>query len=391
MAAPFNVLIRGDGITGCTLALLLANLRLRVGLVSANGLADTAQTGTERSDIRAYSLNAASRQLLQSLRCWPDLQDICPVQAMQVYGDDGGALTFSASDLPPAALNWIVPAQTLLARLREAIRFQPLIERLQPDTAAAAELIVACEGQASASRTEWGAGWVAQPYAQRAIAARVRCARPHGQVARQWFGAGEVLAFLPLPDAGDRNSVAVVWSVFSEQAERLLALDEQGFCQALQTFSRDALGNLTLASERAAWPLQIARAERCTGQQHGQSWALAGDAAHAVHPLAGLGLNLGLADAAALAQVLGAREYWRGVGDVKLLRRYARMRSVDWLGVAGATDGLQRLFAQPGGFWQALRNRGMSGANRSGALKNWLMQQASGQQASGQQAAELKT
>ncbi|MGY8903155.1 MAG: FAD-dependent monooxygenase [Burkholderiales bacterium] len=392
MAQHSDIVIRGDGIVGCALALALANLRLRVGLQgpAASATAPAAPASSEHSDIRAYALNAASRQLLESLRCWPAAEFVTPVREMQVCGDHGGQLTFSASHLPanangtPPALNWIVQAHALQTRLQEAVHFQPLIAPLQADDAgsqASASLLVAAEGQASASRAEWGVPWQAQPYAQRAIATRVRCALPHGQVARQWFGGGDVLAFLPLGNAqtgADGNLVAVVWSVSTERASTLLAADDAAFCQALAAFSQHALGGLTLAAERGSWPLQLARAGRCVGQHGTQSWALVGDAAHTVHPLAGLGLNLGLADAASLAQVLGAREYWRGVGDMKLLRRYERARALDWLGVAGATDGLQHLFAQTGEVWKTLRNWGLSGVDRSGPVKHWLVRQATG-------------
>jgi 2-polyprenyl-6-methoxyphenol hydroxylase-like FAD-dependent oxidoreductase len=124
-----------------------------------------------------------------------------------------------------------------------------------------------------------------------------------------------------------------------------------------------------------AWPLQRAQADRWCGP----GWVLAGDAAHNVHPLAGQGLNLGLADAQVLAQVLHAREYWRSLGDEKLLRRYERARKADVLAMGWATDGLQQLFAQPAEPWTLLRNWGMRGFDRSGPLKHWVARQAMGQ------------
>ena len=172
--------------------------------------------------------------------------------------------------------------------------------------------------------------------------------------------------------------MAIVWSVLKERVAQVQALAAEDFCRQLEAASHQALGALTLASARAAWPLQLARAEHWTGSSGGQSWALAGDAAHTVHPLAGQGLNLGLADAAALAKVLHEREYWRAVGDDKLLRRYERSRKAEVLSMGLATDGLQQLFALGDGPWGRLRNWGMKGFEASGPLKDWVARRAMG-------------
>ena len=370
MAIAPDVCIRGAGIVGRTLALLLARDRLRVGLVS-----DPVAPGGAASDVRAYALNAASRQLLERLRAWPDPRHATPVLAMEIHGDEGGSVRFGAQAQQAPALAWIVDVQALQERLAEALRYQPLVEWI--DAAQPAPLTVVCEGRASATRAEFGVQFDAVPYPQRAIAARLNCEKPHAQTARQWFAGGEILAFLPLADAdraGDGNSVAIVWSVNERRAPELLALDSSGFEAQLEVASHHALGKLTLASERAAWPLQLARADRWCGP----GWVLAGDAAHTVHPLAGQGLNLGLADAAELAQVLHRREHWRSVGDVKLLRRYERSRQADVLAMQTATDGLQQLFARQAEPWATLRNWGMTGFDRSGPLKKWVARRAMG-------------
>jgi 2-polyprenyl-6-methoxyphenol hydroxylase-like FAD-dependent oxidoreductase len=130
------------------------------------------------------------------------------------------------------------------------------------------------------------------------------------------------------------------------------------------------------------WPLQLARASRWIGAMPGttkQAFVLAGDAAHALHPLAGQGLNVGLADVAELVRVIQGKEFWRPLHDAKLLRRYERARQADVQAMGFVTDGLQRLFAQPGPVWQNLRNWGMRGFDRSGPLKNWMTRQAMGQ------------
>jgi 2-polyprenyl-6-methoxyphenol hydroxylase-like FAD-dependent oxidoreductase len=370
MAPAFDVCIRGAGIVGRTLALLLARERLRVGLVDQQPVA-----GSGPSDVRAYALNPASRELLETLRAWPDDAHATPVAAMRVHGDQGGEVSFDAADQGVAALAWIVDVAALQERLGEALRYQPLVERLAAPQPAA--LTVVCEGRASATRAEFGVQFEVASYPQRAIAARLACEKPHGFVARQWFSGGEIMALLPMggsPGAAHGNSVALVWSVRDERADRLLALDPAAFALEVEQACGRELGAMTLASQRAAWPLQLARADRWCGP----GWALAGDAAHTVHPLAGQGLNLGLADAKVLADVLRGREYWRGVDDPKLLRRYERSRKADVLAMSATTDGLQQLFAQPSGAWTMLRNWGMKGFEHSGPLKHWVARQAMG-------------
>jgi 2-polyprenyl-6-methoxyphenol hydroxylase-like FAD-dependent oxidoreductase len=365
MAAPLDVCIRGAGIVGRTLALLLARDRLRVGLVDAPPAAPAPP------DVRAYALNAASRELLVRLRAWPDEQHATPVTAMDVRGDEGGRVRFSAGHEGVEALAWIVDVEPLLARLAEAVRFQPQVEVLAEARPAA--LTVVCEGRASATRTEFGVNFETVAYPQRAIAARLDCEKPHGGVAHQWFEDGHVLGLLPM-DGPNGNSMALVWSVQEARAEELLALAPADFEARVETCTGHALGRMRLASERMAWSLQRSQADRWCGP----GWVLAGDAAHAVHPLAGQGLNLGLADADQLARVLHEREYWRSVGDEKLLRRYERARKMDVMAMSWTTDGLQQLFAQPAEPWALLRNWGMRGFDHSGPLKRWVVRQAMG-------------
>lgn len=376
MAQAFDICIRGAGIVGSTLALQLARERLRVALVGS-----ATPSAPDKTDVRAYALNAASRSMLDALRCWPDPDDATAVRAMQVHGDDGGEVNFSAAQQGTEALAWIVDVQALQGRLADAVRYQPLIETLTAPPPQAT-LTVVCEGKASSTRAEWGVDYTVTPYHQDAIATRLTCEKPHGQIARQWFSAdGSILAFLPLKGV-QGNSVAVVWSVDESKTAQLLALDPAEFAARLAQASQQSLGQLELSCERAAWPLQLASADRWIGSVSmagtERAWALAGDAAHTVHPLAGQGLNLGLADAAALTQVLRQREYWRSVGDAKLLRRYERSRKAGLLALAGATDGLQRLFARNDSAAQNLRNWGMKGFERSGLLKSWVARQAMG-------------
>jgi 2-polyprenyl-6-methoxyphenol hydroxylase-like FAD-dependent oxidoreductase len=374
MSRSFDVCIRGGGVVGHALALLLARERLRVAMVVRPQSPEKAP-----ADVRAYALNSASRKLLETLRAWPEPAFATPVLEMQVWGDRGGKLDFSAHSLPkrtkndPAssALAWIVDVPELEQQLRQATRYQPHIEIVSEAPPAA--LTVICEGQKSSSRDELSAHVTVKSYAQKAIAARLVSDQPHHGVARQWFSGGDILALLPL-GGPDGNSLALVWSVSLERASALQKLSGEAFCAALQTDCDQQVGTLSLTSERASWPLSLSSAGRWVGP----GWALAGDAAHTVHPLAGQGLNLGLADAASLTGVIAGREYWRALGDEKLLRRYERARKADVAAIGAVTDGLHGLFAQTDAPWQALRNWGMSGFSRSGLLKNWVTRQAAG-------------
>ena len=362
--------MRGDGIVGHVLALLLAGERLRVGLVARRDVSTKAH-----SDVRAYALNRQSRDLLEGLRCWPTADQATPVLAMDVREAGGGAVGFSAARQAVPALAWIVDVPALESRLADALRFQPGIELL--DEPAPARLTAICEGRSSATRQQYGVDWDVSDYGQWAIAARVRCAAAHGQTACQWFTPTDVLGFLPL-DGEPGNSMAIVWSLDKEQHAQMLALDTGEFERQLQLASANRFGALSLISERVAWPLQLATARRWVGRAASGSWVLAGDAAHVVHPLAGQGLNLGLADVQELANQLRARDYWREVNDAKVLRRYERARKAEvWL-MGATTDSLQRLFARPGPLWVSVRQWGMGGFDNSGIIKNWVAQRAMG-------------
>jgi 2-polyprenyl-6-methoxyphenol hydroxylase-like FAD-dependent oxidoreductase len=390
-----DIYISGDGIVGRSLALLLAREKLRVGLSAAAppqtpAPVPTASSATPRTDIRAYALTPVSRALLEGIRAWPEDPALAtPVLAMQVHGDAGSMLNFSAALHGPnrpdlrgvQALNWIVDASVLEDCLATALRYQPQIERYSGEALPAAALTVVCEGRASATRAALGVDYEMAPYAQHALAARLRCEQPHGQVARQWFlgdeSAGEILALLPL-GGPQGDTVAVVWSVSPQRAAWLQALTPEAYAQALAQACGHALGDMELVSERRAWPLVRAQARRWSGRTAEGAWVLAGDAAHAVHPLAGQGLNLGLADVAELASVLREREDWRSVGDPKLLRQYERTRKAGMLPLDIGMDALQRLYSRDGPYWRQLRAWGLRAVEHSGWLKHRLARQAMG-------------
>ncbi|WP_027017245.1 FAD-dependent monooxygenase [Comamonas composti] len=368
MAQTFDVCIRGAGIAGRALALLLARERLSVALVAG--------PKPQAADVRAYALNASSRTLLQQLRCWPDEEHATAVTQMQVFGDLDGSVQFDAASQGVDALAWIVDVPALEQRLAEAVRYQPMVEVVSEPVDA--PLTAVCEGRSSRTRSEFGVDFAITPYPQHALATRLRCELPHGQSARQWFSNEGILAFLPL-DGAQGQEVGVVWSTAPEQAQAWQAADAQDFAEHLQAISQNALGSLSLSAARMCWPLQQAAADHWCGRMPGdaaRSWVLVADAAHNIHPLAGQGLNLGLGDVQALARILQERAYWRSTADLRLLRRYERERKAALAPMGLAMDGLQQLFARPEVPVQMLRNLGMKGFERLGPVKHWVARQA---------------
>jgi 2-polyprenyl-6-methoxyphenol hydroxylase-like FAD-dependent oxidoreductase len=370
---PFDVLVRGTGAVGTCAALALARQGLRVALRdTAPRPADGARPAP---DIRAYALNAEAVSLLATLRVWDALPADArtAVQDMWIEGDEPGAmLQFSAWAQPAAELAWIVDAAELDLALQSAAGFAPHLTRVAADVQAPLTLL--CEGRDSERRAQLGVALHGQPYGHTAIAARLVSDRPHAGLARQWFRSPDVLALLPLDRPRAGHGLALVWSMPQAQAQALLEQDDGSFETALTDATSGAAGTLRLAAPRAAWPLVLQRADPVSGP----GWALLGDAAHVVHPLAGQGLNLGLADVAALARVVAAREPWRPLGDERLLARYARERAADVRLMADLTDALLHLFARPEPLVRALRNRGLALVDRAAPLKRLLAAQALG-------------
>lgn len=372
MTIRWDICIRGGGLVGRTLALLLSQRpHARVLLVE--------RPSSQAPDVRAYALNEASRNLLSSLGAWPSVQHATPVQTMRVWGDTNGQVCFQSPS--PLGLTTIVDVPALEEQLDQAVRQRANITRLSEP--APATLTVICEGRHSASRDQLGADLERVPYHQQALACRVRTAQPHRQQALQWFRSTshgpDIVALLPLE--GPQGSVsAVIWSTAPEHARTLQGLDETSFNTALTDITQGYLGDLQVASARAVWPLQLQRARTWCGEiAPGQAWVLAGDAAHGIHPLAGQGLNLGLADAAELARVLSsatAIATGRALNDRHLLRRYERTRKADMQATWLACDGLQRLFTHPHASVQALRNWGLSAFDRCGPVKRWTLEHA---------------
>lgn len=371
-----DICVQGTGAVGRALALALAGQGWDVAWVTPGGRPVPA-----REDVRTYALNARSVALLQRLRVWEPLLHAGAAEGaaatrvldMRVRGDGGGGLDFSAWEQCETELAWIVDAHALEAALGEALRYAPHVTSLQEAPGAA--LLAVCEGAHSTAREALGGGSERHPYGQTALAARLISDRPHQGVARQWFRSPDVLALLPFDRPSPGHSYGLVWSLPQAEAQRLQSLDASAFEAELNAATHGEAGALRLGSERAVWPLALMRVERWCGP----GWVLLGDAAHQVHPLAGQGLNLGLADVEVLSRILGeARrsEPWRAPGDERLLRRYARERAAPTAAMAQVTDGLLQLFAPSAAPVRELRNRGLTLLQHVPSLKRWLVGRA---------------
>ncbi|MDF0606034.1 UbiH/UbiF family hydroxylase [Neisseriaceae bacterium TC5R-5] len=379
----YDVIVVGAGLVGASLALALNHAGKRVALLEGKPpMSEDLQQGW---DARIYAISPANRHFLQQLSAWPGSERIGSVQGMQVYGDAGGEIAFSASDAGTRAeaLAWIVENRWLLATLQQQLQasnvdclFGTQASHLQTDARGAqleladgrslrAALIVGADGANSWVRQQLAMTTQVKPYQQSGVVANFNCERPHGQIARQWFTGGSILAWLPM--AGNR--ISIVWS--SPQPAALLALDAGTLANTVAAAGANALGQLEQITPPAAFALRLQQSQSMVAERV----ALVGDAAHTVHPLAGQGVNLGFQDAAQLALLIqGAPD----AGDWLLLRRYQRQRSEAVTLMQQGCDGLYQLFHSklPGLSW--LRNTGLSLTNRLSPLKRQLARQAIG-------------
>jgi len=388
------ILISGGGPVGLTLAALLDAVRfdLAVWIVEPR---DLPRWRAEHTDLRVYALSRASQRILEHGGVWSSIagRRACAYERMHVWeGDDPegpASIRFDCADVGEPDLGHIVEdvllRDALLAPLARSSRVQIAagcaVESvdMRPDAAVVtlsdgakvrASLVVAADGGGSPVRGMLDLPAVSKGYGQTAIVAHVGTERPHGAVARQRFLPGGPLALLPLSDG--RSSV--VWSLPSAEAQRLTAASDGEFLAALEDASGRVLGRLGPISARAGFPLQILHALRyCCSRG-----VLVGDAAHVAHPLAGQGMNLGLADAACLAaEVEAGLAAGLDPGDVRVLRRYERRRKADNLSMLLAMDALHRLFGLPA-VAAPIRAAGLALTDAAGPAKQWLMRRALG-------------
>jgi 2-octaprenylphenol hydroxylase len=336
---------------------------------------------TDGLDARVYALTPGNAAFLGELGAWQSIKPerLTPVHAMRIYGDDASMLEFDAYGAGVPELAWIVEDAVLQEALWRELDGDVLTARcralaVEDDRAVLtlegaqapleAKLVVGADGASSFVRDHAGIAARDRDYGQRAVVANFRCARPHRNIAYQWFQRGAVLALLPLP----KDHVSMVWSRPAGEAQ----VDENRLGAAVELASGGALGELELAGAPRSYPLHRLKAERLVAPRI----ALAGDAAHVIHPLAGQGLNLGLQDARALVAVLRSREPLRDPGELGLLRRYERSRAEPILAMDTMVDTLFRLFGADNALAARARNFGLNLTDRLPVVKNMLMRQA---------------
>ena len=347
-------------------------------------------------DNRVSALTRASEKLLGSLGVWSAMQSmrVKPYTDMHVWDAEGnGQIHFDASELAEPSLGHIVENQVTQLALWHAISDMDNIQVVCPDMVVkvdrmdglsrvslesgqeiTAQLVVVADGKMSATRDLLGIstqGWL---YDQHAVVATVVVEEGHQNTAWQRFMPDGPLAFLPLA-VGHNNTCSIVWSTSPDHAAGLIALGESEFCEALEEAIERRLGKIESVEKRAVFPLELKHAQTYIKE----GFVLIGDAAHAVHPLAGQGVNLGFLDVEALLEnVCLAREQKRNLGGMRTLRHYERQRKASNMTMLAAMDGFKRLFSNRILPLVGLRNAGLNFVNNLGTLKQFFVRYAMG-------------
>jgi len=398
MSIDYDVAVVGAGPIGLCAAILIAQQAAiapgRVAVFDRRIPEPIDQGRAMPIDLRVFALSRASEKILRKADAWRDIASLRaePYERMQVWHADvpphgGDALVFDAAEAGERDLGVIVEHDVMQASLAAAARRAgiPLIvgevgaleqERdsvvlRAGDRQVRTRLVIGADGAQSRVRELAGLGSTRTDYGQTAIVAMVSTARSHEHTAWQRFLGDGTLAFLPLQDA--RSSI--VWSVPTARADKLLVATPEAFERELERDFDGALGKVRLESERLKFPLWRLSADAYVSARV----ALVGDAAHVVHPLAGQGANLGLLDAAALADVLAEGGSTReDLGALRVLRRYERWRRSENDLMSSAIDAFDRLLARGTGRVAELAQRGMPWVGRSTLAKRLFLERAMG-------------
>ncbi|KAB8042153.1 oxygenase [Janthinobacterium aquaticum] len=397
MHSHSDVCIVGNGAIAKTTALAFAQVGQSVTLLTPASVpaAASAPALVPAWDVRVFALNHTAHALLSSLKVWGalDAERVAPVDAMVVSGDgaQAGGLGFDAYGAHVGTLAWIIEDRNLNQALDAALRFAQNVNQVQgrasriewrSDAAVVhldggdsitAALVVGADGAQSWVRGQCDIGLDYRSYGQRGVVSNFECEKPHHGAAHQWFtGADGIVALLPLPG----NRVSLVWSAPDALADVLEAESAGQLAERLAVYCQDKLGVLTPVQPELvrSFPLRLMRPHSMVAPRV----ALVGDAAHVVHPMAGHGMNLGFADVAQLVKTITEREPQRGIGDERVLARYARARKEDVLLMVMATDGLARLFGADIEPLRVVRNLGLSLLDKLPGLKRRMISHALG-------------
>ncbi len=388
----YQVVVVGASMVGATLATALGLRGHRVALVEAQ--AARPEPAWTEFDLRVSAVTRASQRIFEVLGAWPGMvsRRVSPYREMHVWDAAGpGSIHFDSADLGEPYLGHIIENRVMVAALEERLAGLEHVHCYRPASVSAlartadgitltlqddrieARVVVGADGARSRVRELAGMSCVGVDYAQQALVATVRTAKGHQETAWQRFLPGGPLAFLPLLDGYS----SIVWSAPSQRVQELLAMETDDFAVALSDAFGRRLGTVDWIGPRAAFPLR----RQHTTQYVQPRLALAGDAAHTIHPLAGQGVNLGLLDAAALAEVLSeAIGAGRDPGDFRVLRRYERWRKGHNLGTEALMDGFKRLFGTGSVPVSLVRGIGMNLTDVAGPLKRSIMRRAMGLQ-----------
>ncbi|MDO8881418.1 MAG: FAD-dependent monooxygenase [Pseudotabrizicola sp.] len=395
MTYDSDILIAGGGLNGPALALALAQGGLSVTVVDARPATVRAEAGF---DGRSYALAIASKRLLTAIGVWGDVADrVQPI--LQIKASDGIAgqgaapffLHFDSAEIEEGPMGFMLEDRHLYRAFLDAMGSTRGVTLLSGETVVAqdttpqgvsitlasgktltARLLVGCDGRGSGTAARAGIQRVGWGYGQTALVTAIRHEKNHQGIAQQFFMPAGPLAILPLP--GGYHS-SIVWSETDSAAAAIQALEDADYLAVLRPRFGDFLGEIALAGARFTYPLSLSLAQSFVAPR----LALVGDAAHGVHPIAGQGLNLGLRDVAALAEVLvDASRRGEDIGAADVLDRYQRWRRFDSTTLALGMDGVNRLFSNDHGALRLARDLGMGAINALPGLRRGFIRQAAG-------------